>query len=73
MELTSYQMLMIGMALIAHTAGAMAYISKVKNDLSTRVAVLEAGYTLMSSDLHEIKKDVKELLAWVHTEQGGKR
>lgn len=72
MELTFYQMIIVGMAIIAHTAGAVAYISKVKNELNTRVSVLEAGHTLMVANLNEIKQDVKELLAWIHTEQGRK-
>jgi hypothetical protein len=72
MELSAYQLLIAGLAIIAHTAGAVAYISKVKNDLSTRVTVLEAGYSMLKFDINEIKKDVKELLAWVHTEQGKK-
>lgn len=70
MDLSAYQVVVLAIALVAHTAGAVAYISKVKNELSIRVAVLEAGHTLMTGDLHEIKKDVKELLAWVHTNQG---
>lgn len=70
MDLSTYQLIFLAMALVAHTAGAVIYISKVKNDLATRVAVLEAGHVLMNGDLREIKKDIKELLAWVHTEQG---
>jgi hypothetical protein len=73
MDLSGYQIFIVLMAVVAHTAGAVAYISKIKNELSTRVAVLEAGHTLVTNDLHEIKKDIKELLAWVHTEQGGKK
>lgn len=72
MELSTYQVLIVGMALIAHTAGAVAYIAKIKNDLNTRVTVLEAGHSLMMTNLNEIKQDVKELLAWIHTEQGKK-
>jgi len=67
MELTGYQIIILIMAVVAHTAGAVAYISKVKNDLVTRVAVLEAGHDIMTNDLREIKKDVKELLAWIHS------
>lgn len=70
--MTSYQLFIAAMALIAHTAGAVAYISKVKNELNTRVTVLEAGHSLMGANLNEIKQDVKELLAWIHTEQGKK-
>ena len=72
MEVSAYQIFLAGMALVAQTAGAVAYISKIKNDLNTRVTVLEAGHTLMMVNLNEIKKDVKELLAWIHTEQGKK-
>lgn len=72
MEFTGYQIILLGLMLVAHTAGAVIYISKIKNDLATRVAVLEAGHSLMTNDLHEIKQDIKELLAWIHTEQGRK-
>lgn len=66
MELTIYQAIMILMGLIVQTTAAVAYISRIKNDLTTRVAVLEAGHTSMTNDLLEIKKDVKELLAWAN-------
>ena len=62
MELSVYQLIMIGAMLVIQTAGAVAWISKVKNDLNTRVAVLEAGHTAMTEDLREIKEDVKALL-----------
>ena len=62
MELTMYQLVGLAIALMVQTAGVTAYIGKIKNDLNTRVAVLEAGHTTMSEDLKEIKDDVKELL-----------
>lgn len=44
------------------TAGITAYISKIKNDLTVRVAVLEASHNTLAEDLKEIKEDVKEIL-----------
>lgn len=55
-------MMMVAAMLIIQTAAAVTWVSKVKNDLSTRVAVLEAGHDNMIEDLKEIKRDVKELL-----------
>ena len=61
-ELTIYQVFMIGLAIVVQSAGAAAWVSKIKNDLNTRVAVLEASHGNMTEDLKEIKQDVKELL-----------
>ncbi len=44
------------------TAGITAYISKIKNDLTVRVAVLEASHDTLAEDLKEIKGDVKDVL-----------
>lgn len=44
------------------TAGITAYISKIKNDLTVRVAVLEASHDTLAEDLKEIKTDVKDVL-----------
>ena len=57
---------MIIITLITQTAGVTAYVAKIKNDLNTRVAVLEAGHNAMTEDLREIKSDVKELLREIH-------
>lgn len=62
MNLTTYQILMLLMAVVIQTAGFTAYISKIKNDLNTRVAVLEASHDNMVETLKEIRHDVKELL-----------
>ncbi len=62
MMLTTYQLLMIAIALIVQTAGFTGYIARIKNDLNVRVAVLEASHNAMTEDLKEIKSDVKELL-----------
>jgi hypothetical protein len=70
MEMTMYQAVMMLSVLLANTAGAVLYVSKIKNELTTRVAVLEAGHTSMTRDLEEIKNDVKELLRYVHSHQG---
>ena len=45
------------------TAGITAYISKIKNDLTVRVAVLEASQDTLAEDLKEIKQDVKDVLS----------
>ena len=44
------------------TAGVTAYIARIKNELTIRVAVLEASHNTLAEDLKEIKEDVKELL-----------
>lgn len=61
-ELSVYQIFMIGLAIVVQTAGVTAWISRIKNDLNTRVAVLESSHNIMVDDLKEIKGDVKELL-----------
>lgn len=62
MEVSAYHLFMAGMALIIQTAGAVAWMSRIKNEIHTRVAVLEAGHDALNDDLKEIKQDVKELL-----------
>lgn len=61
-ELSVYQIFMIGLAIVVQTAAVTAWISRIKNDLNTRVAVLESSHNIMVDDLKEIKGDVKELL-----------
>jgi len=61
-ELSVYQIFMIALAIVVQTAGVTAWISRIKNDLNTRVAVLESSHNIMVDDLKEIKGDVKELL-----------
>jgi len=56
--------IMIAYAISSVVAGVM-YVSKIKNELNTRVAVLEAGAAAINEDLKEIKTDVKELLRTV--------
>lgn len=62
MELTTYQLMVLAIAVIVQTAGFTAYIARIKNDLNVRVAVLESSYNAVTEDLKEIKSDVKELL-----------
>ncbi len=62
MEFTAYQLIMIALAIVIQTAGGVGYVAKIKNELGTRVAVLEAGHRAIDDDLKEIKADVKELL-----------
>ncbi len=61
MEIDYQAFMMIAYAVSSVVAGVM-YVSKIKNELNTRVAVLEAGHAAFNEDLKEIKTDVKELL-----------
>ncbi len=62
MELTTYQLMMLALAIMIQTAGVTGYIAKIKNDLTIRVAVLEASHDTLAEDLKEIKEDVKDVL-----------
>ena len=64
MEIDYRSFMMIAYAISSIVACVM-YVSKIKNELNTRVAVLEAGATAINEDLKEIKTDVKELLRTV--------
>lgn len=47
---------------ISSIIAVVMYVSRIKNELNTRVTVLEAGQDNINEDLKEIKQDVKELL-----------
>ena len=57
-----YQSFMMLATFLSTVVGGVMYVSKVKNDLTTRIAVLEHGHETINEDLKEIKQDVKELL-----------
>jgi hypothetical protein len=58
----NYQAFMMLLYFISTVVGGVLYISRMKNELSVRIAVLEHGHNTINEDLKEIKKDVKELL-----------
>ncbi len=62
MEFTAYQLIMLAVVLVVQSVGITTYISKIKNDLNVRVAILETSQKSIDEDLKEIKADVKELL-----------
>ena len=61
-ELTLYQLFMIALALVIQAGGFTAWLMKIKNDMNTRIAVLEASHSIVTETLKEIRLDVKELL-----------
>jgi hypothetical protein len=60
-----YQAFMMLATFISTIVGGVLYVGKIKNDLGTRIAVLEHGHEKIDEDLKEIKQDVKELLRTV--------
>jgi hypothetical protein len=58
----SIEMVTLVIYLVASTAGAVMWVGK----LATRIAVLEAGYDIVSDTLQEIKTDIKELVNALH-------
>ena len=57
-----YQTFMMLAYFISTLVGGVMYISRMKNELNVRIAVLEHGHETINEDLREIKQDVKELL-----------
>jgi len=57
-----YQAFMVVAYFLSTIVGGVMYIGKLKNEMTTRIAVLEHGHETINADLKEIKQDVKSLL-----------